>query len=111
MLELNLNAGRETECRAFIDEMSIAARSEPGTLDFEWSVSADGVGYHVFERYSDSAAVVTHLGAFGEKFAARFRDIFKCVRLVVYGAPNPEVKAALAGLNPIYMQPAGGFSR
>jgi hypothetical protein len=37
--------------------------------------------------------------------------VFKPTRFVVYGSPSQEVKDALADFNPVYMQPAGGFSR
>jgi hypothetical protein len=36
-------------------------------------------------------------------------EILKPTRLVVYGEPSVQVKDALAGLNPVYMAPFGGF--
>jgi quinol monooxygenase YgiN len=75
IVELNLQAGRKTEFTALMNEMINATRAnEPGTLNYEWSTSADGAVCHIFERYVDSAAVMTHLGAFGEKFADRFLE-------------------------------------
>jgi len=112
IVELNLQAGRKTEFTALMNEMINATRAnEAGTLNYEWSTSADGAVCHIFERYVDSAAVMTHLGAFGEKFADRFLEVVKPVRFVVYGSPSHQVKAALAAYNPVYMQPVGGFSR
>ena len=112
MLEVDVQPRLEAEFKAFVDETSAAAHAnEPGTLNYEWSRNAAGVGCHIFERYADSTAVMVHLGTFREKFAARFREIVKPVRLVVYGSPNEEVKTALAGFSPVYMQSVGGFSR
>jgi len=91
--------------------VSATLANEPGTLNYEWSTSADGKLCHIYERYVDSAAVMTHLGTFGERFAARFLEVLKPVRFVVYGSPSTAVKDALAGFNPIYMQAVGGFSR
>jgi hypothetical protein len=54
---------------------------------------------------------MTHLGTFGEEFAGRFLEILKPIRFVVFGSPSEEVKEALAGFNPTYMQTVGGFSR
>jgi quinol monooxygenase YgiN len=112
MLELNVQPGREKDFKALMEEMIGGTRAnEPGTLAFEWSLSADGATCHIFERYSDSAAVMVHAGNFGAKYAGRFLEILKPVRMVVYGAPSNEVKNGLAAFNPVFMQPAGGFSR
>ena len=112
VLELDLQAGRESDFRALMAEMIAATQAnEPGTLNYEWSTSADGQRCHIYERYADSAAVMTHLGTFGEKFAARFLEVLKPARFVVYGTPSAAVRNALAGFNPVYMEGAGGFSR
>lgn len=112
MLELEVQAGRESDFRALMAEMVGATQAnEPGTLNYEWSTSADGRQCHVYERYADSAATLTHLRTFGAKFAGRFLQILKPVRLVVYGSPSAAVKEALTGFNPVYLQAVGGFSR
>jgi len=66
---------------------------------------------HIFERYVDSAAVLTHPGTFGERFAGRFLEILKPVRFVVDGSPDPAAQDASAGVNSVYMQSVFGFSR
>ena len=112
MLELEVQQGREGALRDLMPEMVNATKTnEAGTLDYEWSTSADGKQCHIFERYVDSAAVMTHLGTFGERFAGRFLEILKPVRFVVYGSPSAAVREALAGFSPVYMEPLGGFSR
>ena len=111
MLELEVLEGRQSDFRHLMAEMVSATTNEAGTLDYEWSTSADGKRCHIFERYVDSAAVLTHLGTFGERFAGRFLEILKPVRFVVYGSPSTAVQDALAGFKPVYMHPAGGFSR
>jgi len=112
ILELEVNKGREAEVKALMVEMVGATQAgEPGALSYEWSLSADGTQCHIFERYADSAAVMTHLGNFGQKFAARFLELLKPGRFVVYGAPDATVKGALAGFGPVYLESAAGFSR
>jgi quinol monooxygenase YgiN len=112
MPELDLQPGRETDFTVLMNEMVTATRAnEAGTLNYEWSTSADGKVCHVFERYVDSAAVMTHLAAFAEKFAVKFLEVLKPTRFVVYGSPSQEVKGALAGYDPVYMRPVGGFRR
>ncbi len=112
LLELNIQEGKGAGLPALIGEMVGATQeNEPGTLDYQWSTSADGTVCHIFERYADSDAVMAHLGNFGEHFAPRFMDILAPTRFVVYGSPTQEVKDALAGFSPTYMDSAGGFSR
>ena len=112
MLELKIQEGQGENLPALIDEMVGATREgEPGTLDYEWSTSADGTTCHIFERYADSDAVMAHLANFGEKYAGRFMEILVPTRFVVYGSPSQEVRDALAGFGAAYMNSAGGFSR
>ncbi len=112
MLELSLKPGRVQEFTALMEEMVASARdNEPGTLSYEWSLSDDGNACHIFERYTDSTAVLVHGATFESKFAARFLEILIPNRCVVYGSPSQDVRTALAGFNPIYMQSVGGFNR
>lgn len=112
ILELEIQQGREEDLRHLAAEMIETTKAnEPGTLAYEWCISADGKQCHIFERYADSAAVLAHVAAFGEKYAGRFLEILRPVRFVVYGSPSPGVQDALADFQPVYMQPVGGFSR
>jgi quinol monooxygenase YgiN len=112
MLELEVQAGRERDFRELVAEMVKATpANEAGTLNYEWSTSANGKLCHIYERYEDSAAVMTHLGTFGKTFAGRFLEILESVRFSVYGSPSTAVKDALAGFNPVYMKEVGGFRR
>ena len=112
LLELDIQAGREADLGALMDEMVAATKAdEPGTLTYHWSTRADGKACHIFERYADSAAVMAHLGTFGEKYAARFMEILTPTRFMVYGVPSPEAAAALAGFGAVHMKMAAGFSR
>ena len=112
ILELEIGTGRKQDFQALMTEMVNSTRAnEPGMINYEVSTSSDGKYCHIYERYADSAAVLTHLGNFGKKFAKRFLEILKPVRFVVYGSPSQELRDALAGLNPIYMEPASGFDR
>jgi quinol monooxygenase YgiN len=112
ILELNIQPGRDAAFRALMAEMVAATKAgEPGTLNYEWSVTADGTQCHTYERYVDSAATMVHLGNFGSKYAERFMGILAPVGFTVYGAPDAAVKEALAGFNPTYVESVGGFSR
>lgn len=110
-LELEVQGGSDEFATLMKQMVEATQTNEPGTLSYEWSRSADGKMCHIYERYADSAAVMTHLGTFSERFAGRFVEILKPMRLVAYGSPSEEVKEALAGFNPTYMHSVGGFSR
>ncbi len=110
LFELSVQEDLE-KLKALQKDMVAATRNEPGTLNFEWNISEDGRTCHIFERYKDSAAVLAHLGTFGQKFAKRFMAALKPVRMVVYGAPDKAVKEGLAMVKPQYMAVLGGFRR
>jgi quinol monooxygenase YgiN len=86
-------------------------RNEVGALNHEWAISDDRQVCHIYERFQDSAALMSHLQWFGPNFSERFTKILKPTRVVVYGTPSQELKEAIAGLNPVYMEPLGGFRR
>src|SRR3954463_3820367 len=110
MLELHV-IGTKEDFTALVNEMVASTSNEAGTLDYEWSTSADGTVCHLYERYLDSAAAMVHLATFGAKFAGRFLKMLKPIRLTLYGLPSQQVKNALAGMNPVYMRSVDGFSR
>ena len=112
LLEVTIKIGEFDNFKTLMKEMVEATQAnEPNTLNYEWTISEDSQNCHIYERYADSAATMTHLGAFGEKFAERFMAAVDPTRIVVYGTPNNEVKEALSGFGPIFMAPFGGFAR
>ena len=112
MFELAVREGREAELRALMAEMIEATeRDEPGTLDYEWYVTDDGRRLHLFERYADAGAAMTHLATFGERYMSRFFKVLAPERMTLYGAPDDRVRGALAQLAPQVMARVAGFSR
>ena len=110
LLELTVNQGAGDTIKALMEEMVVSTRGEPGALGYAWFRSDDGRVVALYERYADSAAVVTHLVTFGETFAERFMGAMTPTRLTVFGAPSEEAKQALSGLNPTYLGFLGGFT-
>ena len=112
LLELAVKEGELENVKTLIQEMVEATkRREPGALIYEWSLSEDEQHCHIYERYKDSAAVVTHLKNFNEHFAERFLSSLEPARLRVYGNPSDEAKEALSGLGAVFMTEIGGFTR
>lgn len=85
--------------------------NEPGALEYEYNVGADGTTVQIFERYKNSAAVVTHVDNLGKTFAKDLLALFKPTGMVVYGAPDEAAKHAIAVFDPTYTMPLDGFTR
>ena len=112
VLQLQVGDGRDGDLRDLMTRMVKATEAdEPGTIDYLWSLSADGRSCHIFGRYRDSAAAMVHIGNFMEKFADQFFDILTPTGFVLYGEPDAAVRDALAGFNPTIMVNADGFRR
>jgi quinol monooxygenase YgiN len=109
-LQVAIHPGKLEDFRALAKELIATTESEAGTLAYEWNLSEDGTICHIYERYQNNEALLTHVQSFGA-FAERFMADCYPTRFHVYGAPNDEVKAALADFRPVYFTPLGGFSR
>ncbi len=111
-IEADVQDGQELAFRELMGELVSATKTnEPGTLSYEWNLSADGQRFHVCERYADSTAAMTHLGTFMARYFDRFFAAVTPTRCVVYGSPSAEVRGVMDGLNPEYLGLAAGFSR
>jgi quinol monooxygenase YgiN len=112
VVTVSVPPGRMDDFKQVVDQLVAATKEEPGTLEYEYSASADQSTVDIVERYRDSNAVVAHVTqTFAPKFSKPFLDIAKPVRFVVYGMPTAEAKKVLEGFNPVYMTPFNGFTR
>ncbi len=112
IFEVAIKKGEVEKLKVLIKEMADQSEAtEPGTLGYEWMISDDGKRGEVHETYRDSEAALTHLASFNENYADRLMALVEPTGMVVYGSPNDELKAQLAGADPVYMHLAGGFSQ
>jgi quinol monooxygenase YgiN len=112
VLELDIRDGQLDALKALMNEMVEATRAnEPGTLHYEWFVSEDGSKCHIYERYVDSAAVMVHMGTFGQHYAKRFMALLQPTRITVYGPADEAVRKTMAPLGAVHMAEIGGFVR
>jgi quinol monooxygenase YgiN len=110
--ELAIRPGQLDAFRALMNDMVEATKAnEPGALNYEWFISEDSTTCHIYERYADSAAVLTHMGNFAASFGERWAAAVEVTRATAYGTPSDEVKALLAGSGGTLMAPLGGFVR
>lgn len=110
-LQVSIRQGRFDDFKSLMHEMIESTRAEPGALVYEWFLNEDKDTCHLYERYADSDSVMTHLGNFGSRFAARFLESVQPTALTVYGEPNDAVRKGLAAFGAKYLGPFGGFNR
>lgn len=111
IIELAVKDGRLATFEELMHEMVEGTSSEPQTLAYEWYISGDQGAVHIFEKYADSDAMITHVNGFLQKWAKRFMECVDITGFVVYGDPSPAAREILDGWNATYMGPWGGFSR
>ena len=112
VLEMKVQDGMGAAVQPLIDEMVAATElNELGALTYEYYMPPDGSCCTVLERYTNNAAVLVHLGNFGEKFAERFFATFAPTRFTVYGPANDEVRTALSAIGATFETCKGGFHR
>jgi len=112
VLEMAIKPGELDNFKALMDEMvEDVQASQPDTTIYEWFYSEDGSACHIYERYTDSAATMIHLGSFAENYAERFLGAADPTRLVVYGNPSDEVRAIVGGFGAVFMEQLGGYAR
>ena len=111
VIELTVKDGAFDSFKELMEEMVAGTSEEPQTFAYEWYVSDDRRTVHIFEKYSDSNSMVSHVQGFLEKWAERFTQCVDADRFTVYGNPSDEAREILAGFGPTYLGPWGGFSR
>ena len=84
--------------------------TEEGTLTHWWTVAEDDETFHVYERYADPEETMKHLMTWNQ-YGHLFLESTEISRFTVYSELTDELKEAVAGLNPVYMKPYGGFSK
>ena len=112
IITMNINDGKLNDFKTLMNEMVEATKThETGALSYEWYFNDAGTECQIFEKYADSSAVMTHLGAFGENFAGRFMSLVSPTGITVYGKANDEVKVALKDFGPSFYSHVAGFTR
>lgn len=112
MLEVAINEGQLDDFKALMEEMVTATQAdEPGALNYEWFINAEGSECHIYERYADNGATMVHLGNFGSKFAGRFMTCATPKRFMLYGPADEQVLGALGPMGAVHHTQIGGFAR
>jgi len=110
-IELAIEPKHLAAFRELAGAMVANARTEPGTLTYEFYFSEDDRVCHIYERYANDAAAQQHSATFVSKFEKRFLELAKPTRLAAYGRPDAKTRANLDGPHTLFLAPFDGLRR
>lgn len=98
--KFELPADKINDVKRIAKECMVIAKEKEagkGLIQYDWFFSTDEKELHVRETYSDSNAVMTHLGNMGELLGQLMQ--ISPLRGEIYGNLSSEVEDALKGLD------------
>lgn len=111
-VDLTVNEGKLDAFERIAQEMVAGSRKEPGTLGYEWFLSADGKRCRLFETYTDGNAVLAHFnGPVVQELVPRLLGTASLAGFEVYGDPGPKAAEMLAGFGAEIFQFRHGLDR
>jgi quinol monooxygenase YgiN len=97
-VDFTINDGQRDAFERIAHEMIAGSQKEPGTLGYEWFLSADGKRYRLIETYRDADAVLAHFnGPVVQQLVPKILGTASVGGFEVYGEPGPKVREMLAG--------------
>src|ERR1700677_720478 len=100
------------DLKSIAQAMTAVSATEPGTLGYEWFVSADGKRFRLVETYVDSSAIEAHfMGPAVQQWVPRLVPICKVDGFEIYGDPGPKVAAMAGGLGAVVYRYWFGINR
>ena len=109
IVALKTHPGAEAAFQAAREKLVASTKEEPGALNYEWSVTEDGL-CHIYERYADAAAAKLHT-ARNRELIAKMAESVTRLSFTLYGAPDEELKQMLASRGALVMKAVDGFGR
>ena len=103
-LTVNFTVDEEqlAEFHSIAQAMTEVSKAEPGTLGYEWFVSADGKRFRLVEAYVDSGAIEAHfMGPAVQDWVPKLAAVCKVDGFDIYGDPGPKVAEMSAGFGAI----------
>ena len=99
LVEVTINDGQFDLFEGVAREMTAGSQKEPGTLGYEWFLSADHKRGRLIETYADANAVLAHFtGPVVQQLVPKALAHGRIDRFEVYGDAGPEAGAMIATL-------------
>jgi quinol monooxygenase YgiN len=97
-LDLILNEGKLDAFESIAQAMVEGSQKEPGTLGYEWFLSADHKRCRLLETYRDANAVLAHFnGPVVQELVPKLLGTASLAGFEVYGDPGPKATEMLKG--------------
>lgn len=99
VVDFTIAEGKRGEFERISREMTALTQGEPGTLAYDWFLSADRARCRLYESYRNGDAVAAHLsGPVVQELVPKLLEAASLTGFEVYGDPGPAASAMLAGL-------------
>jgi quinol monooxygenase YgiN len=99
VVSFTINDGAFVAFERIARVMAAESQKEPGTMAYEWFLSADRARWRLFEAYVDANAVLAHLtGPVIRELVPKLLETGSVAGFEIYGDPGPEASAIVAGL-------------
>jgi quinol monooxygenase YgiN len=97
-----VSSGQRAEFMRIAQAMTAVSAAEPGTLGYEWYVSADGERFRLVETYANASAIEAHfLGPAVQQWVPQIVPISRVDGFEIYGDPGPMVTQMAVGLGAV----------
>lgn len=106
-----VHPGQFDAFKTLVADIAGATQQKPGTLAYQYAVSADQETVNIFECYRASEAFVAHAETTFARHAERFLALVSIESVVGYGAPSAQARTVLDSFNPTYMTLFDGVAR
>lgn len=88
------------EFKQLASEVLETARTEEGTLQYDWFLSDDGQQCVVRETYTSSDAALAHVGHVGPQLG-RLVELGGGLKLELFGEPSETLRKEIAAFQPL----------
>jgi len=110
LVEFDIKPGRTADFKAAAKPIFAKTQEEPGTLRYEYFLSADGSKNVNIEIFEDADAFVYHNRNVADLVPALFETL-EHVSIAVIGDANDDLWAELAEVETIHYERLGGITR
>jgi quinol monooxygenase YgiN len=91
-VSFSVTEAQMNDFKSIAAQMTDGARSEPGTLGYEWFVGGDGRKFRLVETYVDAAAIEAHfMGPVVQQLVPKLAAVSSVDGFEIYGDPGPKV--------------------
>jgi len=112
LVELTIHDGKFDAFQKVAEQMIADTPKEPGTLGYEWHLSADRRRCRILETYADANSLLAHFkGPVVQQLVPKLLEWSTVDRSEVYGDPGAEAAAMLTGFGAGIFDRWQGFSR